>query len=84
MNDEGAEDLFSKVAGSIVSGAQVGKNPTKEDIRDEMLRLRDEGKDANEIGQQLGPYFMASSEHGEKELEMLEEVLTEEFEDYGN
>ncbi len=61
--------------------AHLGESPSKEEIRDAVLRFKREGTCGRRIAQQhLGPYFIASDIHGQREIELLEEVIAEEYE----
>lgn len=64
-----------------VSGVAFGPAPTEEAIRRAVRRLKRQGLCGRRIGEQrLGPYFIASPEHGERELALLEDVLADEYE----
>ena len=73
--------LKEDVQGSIKTGWLLGPDPSKEDIREEVQRLKDQGKTGQEIGKQIGVYYMSKGDT--ETLDLLEDVLTEEFEDYG-
>lgn len=82
MTVETVQGVFENAMDSMSSGIRIGSDPSEEQIREEVGRLSDQGKDGVEIGQQIGPYFTVSEAHGKRELDLLEEVLTEEFDDY--
>lgn len=73
--------LRDAVQGSIQSGWLLGDDPSKEELREEVQRLREQGMAANEIGKRIGTVYMAKD--NKAALDRLEEVLTEEFEEYG-
>lgn len=71
-------DIFS---GSSDSKVVFGPEPTREEIREAVLALKSEGLCGRRVGEQrLGPYFIASPTHGQREIDMLEEILDEEYE----
>lgn len=73
--------LVERLSNSVRSGIDLGEEPTKEEIREEVGRFKESGLCGRRIGQQhLGPYFLASDVHGQHEIDLLEEVLNEEYE----
>lgn len=59
-----------------------GDDPSKADIRGVVRELKAEGLCGRRIGEQrLGPYFIASDRHGQRELDLLETVIGEEYAD---
>lgn len=63
------------------SGADIRPEPTKEDLRAVVRRLKSEGLCGRRIAEhRLGPYFIASDVHGQREIELLDEVIAEEYE----
>ena len=81
MTDDMVKEVRKSALGSLTSGTNLGSNPTKEEIKKEVERLKNKGKDANEIGKQIGVYYIMKKNN--EVLDKLEEVLTEEFDDYG-
>lgn len=75
-------DILSKALGSQRSGNKLGSSPTKREIRQEVNRLKKQGKDGMEIGKQIGVFYTAQKDTDT--LDKLEEVLEDEFEDYGD
>lgn len=64
-------------------GAEIdfGPEPTKAEIRDVVKGLKAEGLCGRRVGEhRLVPYFIASDEYGQREIEVLEDVLAEEYE----
>lgn len=78
----GADDLMSEILTGLGANQRLGANPTKEEVREEVRALKAEGKDGMEIGRTLGPSFTVQG--NTDALDTLEEVLTEEFDDYGD
>jgi hypothetical protein len=73
---------------SLVDKLQLGSgvsdldaDPSKEDIRTVVKELQSDGLCGRRISEQrLGPAFISSNIHGQREIDLLEEVLEEEFE----
>jgi len=62
--------------------SRFGENPSKEEIREVVQELKAEGLCGRRIAEQrLGPAFIASDVHGQREIELLDEVLDEEYAD---
>lgn len=60
---------------------EVPEQPTKDELREVVCEYKREGLCGRRIAEQrLGPYFLASDVHGQRELDLLEEVVDEEFE----
>lgn len=60
----------------------LDSQPTKAEVREAVLGYKEQGLCGRRVAEEhLGPYFIASDVHGERELELLEEILEEE---YGN
>jgi hypothetical protein len=61
---------------------EFGADPTRAEIREVVRSLKAEGLCGRRIAEQrLGPYFIASDRYGERELDLLEEVVDEEYAD---
>ena len=61
---------------------QLGDEPTKDEIRTVVRQFKKEGLCGRRIAEQrLGPQFIASDSHGQREIELLDEVLEEEYAD---
>lgn len=76
--------------GRIVTGLSQGRvvetdfveEPTREDIREEVLRFKRRGLCGRRIAEQyLVPYFIANSDYGDREINILDDVLAEEYRD---
>jgi len=60
----------------------VPPNPTRAELRARVRELKSEGICGRRIAEhRLGPYFIASDVHGQREIELLDEVLDEEYAD---
>ncbi|PCR88902.1 hypothetical protein CP557_20715 [Natrinema ejinorense] len=65
-----------------VSELDLGTEPTREDIREEILQFKRQGLCGRRIAEQhLVPYFIADSDYGAREIEILDDVLAEEYRD---
>lgn len=59
---------------------EFSSDPTQEEIREVVRELKQQGLCGRRIGEhQLGPYFIASPDHGQREIDILEEILAEEY-----
>jgi hypothetical protein len=68
---------------SMGRGAEFdfGEEPTEAEIRETVRELKAEGLCGRRIVEQrLGPYFIASDTYGERELDLLEGIVAEEYE----
>jgi hypothetical protein len=64
------------------SDIDLGPNPTDEDIRTLVEQFKADGLCGRRIAEhRLGPYFLASDEHGQREIELLDEVLEDVYAD---
>lgn len=62
------------------SDTEIGPDPSKEDLRAVVKQFKSEGLCGRRIAEhRLGPYFIASDVHGQREIELLDEVLDEEY-----
>jgi len=58
------------------SEIDLGPNPTEAEIRTVVQQFKSDGLCGRRIAEhRLGPYFIASDEHGQREIELLDEVL---------
>jgi len=65
-----------------ISGVSLPENPSKEDVRAAVEQFKQRGICGRRVGEQhIGPYLMASPEHGRREFDLLEAVLEDV---YGN
>lgn len=56
--------------------------PTKEEIREIVTQFRDEGLCGRRVAEDyLVPSFVASAQYGQREIDLLEDVLPEVYED---
>jgi hypothetical protein len=72
--------LASRLSEGRSPDPEIGPEPTKEDLRTVVQQLKSEGICGRRIAEhRLGPYFIASDAHGQREIELLDDVLNEEF-----
>lgn len=72
--------LFSDLSRDEIT--TLGETPSKEEIRTLVRTLKAEGLCGRRIAEQrLGPALIASDDHGQREIELLDEVLEEEYAD---
>lgn len=72
--------LVSRLSEGRGSDVDMPPNPSKEEIRSIVQQLKSEGLCGRRIAEQrLGPYFIASDVHGQREIELLDEVIREEY-----
>ncbi|RQG90680.1 hypothetical protein [Natrarchaeobius chitinivorans] len=65
-----------------VAEMDLGKEPTREDIREEVLQFKQQGLCGRRIAEQyIVPYFIAHSDYGDREIDILDDVLAEEYRD---
>lgn len=73
-----------RIVGRLSEGrseVEVGPNPSKSELRTLVQQFKAQGLCGRRIAEQrLGPYFIASDVHGQREIELLDEVLDEEYE----
>lgn len=68
-------------APDAVTGVTFDPDPSEQSIRQTVRRLKGSGLCGRRIGEQrLGPYFIASPDHGDRELRLLESIIAEEYE----
>ena len=66
------------------SAFDIDPNPTKDDLRRVVSELKSEGLCGRRIAEhRLGPYFITSPMHGQREIELLDEVIEEEYAETG-
>jgi hypothetical protein len=76
-----APRLITRLSESSSSNLDVPSDPSKKELRVIVRRLKSEGLCGRRIAEQrLGPYFIASDVHSQREIELLDEVLDEEYE----
>lgn len=72
--------LAKRVSEGRGPAPNIGPEPTKEELRAVVQQLKSEGICGRRIAEhRLGPYFIASDVHGQREIELLDDVLTEEY-----
>lgn len=72
--------ITSRLSGSRGSDLELPPDPSREDLRTVVQRLKSQGLCGRRIAEQrLGPYFIASDAHGQREIELLDGVLEEEY-----
>lgn len=60
------------------SGPDIDPEPTKADLRAVVEDLQAEGLCGRRIAEhRLGPYFITSPAHGQREIDLLDEVIEE-------
>ncbi|WP_254767547.1 hypothetical protein [Salinilacihabitans rarus] len=73
--------VFERLSDGRGSGIDIGPEPTKAELRDVVRRLKAEGLCSRRVGEhRLVPYFVATEGYGQREIDLLEEVLAEEYE----
>jgi hypothetical protein len=74
------EKLTKRLSEGRDSGIDLPPDPSKEKLRTVVRQLKSEGLCGRRIAEQrLGPSFIASDIHGQREIELLDEVLEEEY-----
>ena len=74
--------FFERLSEDRGANYEFGENPTRSEIREAVLELKAQGLCGRRVGEQrLGPYFLASDRHGQRELDLLEAVIDEEYAD---
>jgi hypothetical protein len=64
------------------SDIDIDPNPTKEELQKVVERFKSEGLCGRRVAEhQLGPYFITSPVHGQREIELLDEVIEETYAD---
>jgi hypothetical protein len=72
--------LTDRLSGGRSFDAELPPDPSAEELRAVVRRLKSEGLCGRRIAEQrLGPYFIASDVHGQREITLLDEVLDEEY-----
>lgn len=73
--------LARKLGGSDFD---IDPNPTAEELQAVVEGLKSEGLCGRRVAEhQLGPYFITSPVHGQREIELLDEVIEEAYADTG-
>ncbi|MCQ4332519.1 hypothetical protein KM295_03255 [Natronomonas sp. F2-12] len=72
--------LFEQLSTGRGADFDFGDEPTEAELREAVRKLKAEGLCGRRIVEQrLGPYFIANDTYGERELEILETVVAEEY-----
>lgn len=75
-----ADQLTKRLSKERSAGIDLPPAPSKEKIREIVRHLKSEGLCGRRIAEQrLGPSFIASGVHGQREIELLDEILEEEY-----
>lgn len=62
----------------------IPRDPTREELRTVVEAFKSEGLCGRRVAEhQLGPYFISSPFHGQREIELLDEVIEEAYADTG-
>ena len=76
-----AQRVTEWLSSSRGQDVDLGENPTRAELREVVLQYKKDGLCGRRIAEQrLGPYFIASPTYGQRELDLLEEILAEEYE----
>lgn len=68
--------------GDAISGVTLPTNPSEAEVRDAVEEFKRHGICGRRVSEQyIGPYLIATPEHGQRELDLLESVLEDV---YGN
>lgn len=74
--------IVTRLSRGRVIEMDLGKEPTREDIREEVLQFKRQGLCGRRIAEQyLVPYFIANADYGDREIAILDDVLAEEYRD---
>lgn len=74
--------VSSRMTGILDRGLEVeiSQNPTKEELRSIVQEYKADGLCGRRIAEhRLGPHFIASDRHGQREIELLDKILDEEY-----
>ncbi len=72
--------LFAALPTRSTHTISLDQNTSKEDLREVVRELKAEGLCGRRIAEeQLGPYFIAHDSFGQTEIELLDEVIEEEY-----
>lgn len=74
--------LFERLSVDRGANFEFGDDPSEAEIREVVRAFKAQGLCGRRVGEQrLGPYFIASDRHGQRELDLLEAVIDEEYAD---
>ena len=74
--------LFERLSSDRGADFEFGNEPSKAEIREAVRALKAQGLCGRRVAEQrLGPYFLASDRHGQRELDLLDAVIDEEYAD---
>lgn len=75
-----ASHLISRLSDGHGPNLNLPPELSKEELQSIVRQLKSEGLCGRRIAEQrLGPYFIASDVHGQREIELLDEILDEEY-----
>lgn len=73
--------IIGKLSEDRLPSIELSDDPGRDEIRKAVLTYKKEGLCGRRIGQQyLGPYFIVNEQYGQREIDLLETVLEEEYE----
>jgi len=73
--------FFERLSADSGADYDFGAEPTEAEIREAVRELKAEGICGRRVYEQrLGPYFISSDIHGQRELDLLEDIVDEEYE----
>ncbi|AGB32847.1 hypothetical protein C488_09359 [Natrinema pellirubrum DSM 15624] len=76
-----SERVFERLSEGRGSGIDLDPEPTRADLRDVVQAFKADGLCGRRVAEQrLVPYFIANDGYGQRELDLLEDVLAEEYE----
>lgn len=74
------KSFFERLSEGRGADFEFGDEPTESEIRAVVRELKGQGLCGRRIYEQrLGPYFIANDAYGDRELEILERVVAEEY-----
>ena len=73
--------LLPELPAHVVEDA-LGTEPTKQELREVVVHFQREGLCGRRVAEEyLVPFFVASASHGQPEIDILEDILFEVYED---
>ncbi|WP_181692815.1 hypothetical protein [Natronomonas sp. LN261] len=76
------EEFIGRLSADRGSEYEFSQNPTEAEIREVVRELKSEGLCGRRVAEQrLGPYFLGNDHYGQRELDLLEEIVEEEYAD---
>lgn len=75
--------VSNRITGMLSTGGpavDLPENPSEDEIRSLVQQYKTDGLCGRRIAEhRLGPYFIASDRHGQREIELLDDILDEEY-----